>query len=254
MIILVLKNFYLCDKAVKSGKVLVLILRNGWPGLSRFRNMPADFERIQATELKFLKLNYRHIKFSFNKLIKALLSVLFWVACTSYLHSQDISGYLDDGIGSEGKNMLKIAFDPLNGELPLIFEHSFGRKFSLEAGAGPVWIAMQNRIQLNDSLPIKQNGVGFTIWVRPKLYFKTYPERFYLSSYPKLTIMDHKLFFDVAWLNIGYQRILWNRIVIAAEVGMEFRFYKSASKIPGEGSENQMNLLFPVLLNLGYLF
>lgn len=199
-------------------------------------------------------MNHRHTKFSCNELYKALLSLLFWVACTSFLYSQDISGYLDDGIGSKGENILKIAFDPVNGEFPVIYEHSFHRKFSLETGIGPVLIAMQNRIQLNDPLPIKQNGVGFTIWVRPKIYFKTYPERFYLSSYPKLTIMDHTLFFDVAWLNIGYQRILWNRIAIAAEVGMEFRFYRSAGNISGEGSENKMNLLFPVLLNLGYLF
>ena len=187
--------------------------------------------------------------------MKALLSLLFWVACTSFLYSQDISGYLDDGIGSEGKNMLKIAFDPLNGELPLIFEHSFGRKFSLEAGAGPVWIAMQNRFQKDDPLPIKQTGFGFTAWVRPKVYFRTYPERIYVSVYPKFTVMDKKLFFDVALMNIGYQRILLNRIVIAAEVGAEFRFYKNSSGNSSvEGFDNPVHILFPVLVNIGYLF
>ena len=187
--------------------------------------------------------------------MKALLSLLFSIVCTSFLHSQDISGYLDDGIKSEGKNMLKIAFDPLNGELPVIFEHSFHRKFSLEAGAGPVWIAMQNRIQKDDPLPIKQTGLGFTAWVRPKVYFRMYPERFYVSFYPKFTVMDKKLFFDVAWMNIGYQRILLNRIVIAAEVGVEFRFYKNSSGNSSvEGFDYPMHIQIPVLLNVGYLF
>ena len=185
--------------------------------------------------------------------MKTLITLLICITFTSFLYSQDISRYLDDGIGSAGKNMIKIGFDPLNGELPLIYEHSFGKKFSLEAGAGPVWIAMQNRYLIVDSLPIKQNGMGFTIWVRPKFYYRTYPERFYLSIYPKLTVMDQKLFFDVAG-TIGYQRILWNRVVIAAEAGVEVRFYKAASNFPGEDSETQMNLLFPILLNVGYLF
>ncbi|MCX6305922.1 MAG: hypothetical protein NT040_13250 [Bacteroidetes bacterium] len=187
--------------------------------------------------------------------MKVLLSLLFGIAFTSCLLSQDISGYLDDGISSKGRNILKIAFDPLNGELPLIFEHSFGRKFSLEAGAGPVWIAMQNRFQTEDPLPIKQTGVGFTAWVRPKVYFRSYPEQLYFSAYPKFTVMDKKLFFDVALLNIGYQRILLRRIVIAGEVGAEFRFYKNSSgNSSAEGSDNTVHILFPVLLNLGYLF
>jgi hypothetical protein len=181
----------------KIKEILVFIVKNCWPGLSRLRNAAADFEFILTTELKFFKLNYRQTKFSCKELMRALLSLLFWLACTSFLYSQDISGYLDDGIGSEGKNMLKIAYDPLNGELPLIFEHSFGRKFSLETGTGPVWIAMQNRFQKDDPLPIKQTGLGFTVWVRPKVYFRTYPERIYVSSYPKITVMDNKLFFDV---------------------------------------------------------
>jgi hypothetical protein len=187
--------------------------------------------------------------------MRAWFSLLLLFAGTSFLYSQDISGYLDDGFSTEGKNMLKIAFDPLNGELPLIFEHSFGRKFSLEAGIGPVWIAMQNRFQQDDPLPIKQNGVGFTAWVRPKIYFRTYPEKLYVSVYPKFTVMDKKLFFDVALMNIGYQRILLRRIVIAGEVGVGFRFYKNP---PGnsldEGFGNTAHVLLPVLLSLGYLF
>ncbi|MEI6899226.1 MAG: hypothetical protein WCL00_05065 [Bacteroidota bacterium] len=185
--------------------------------------------------------------------MKTLITLFFCITFTSFLYSQDISRYLDDGISSTGKNMIKIGFDPWNGELPLIYEHKFLRNFSLEAGTGPVWISMQDRIQLIDTLPIKKDGLGFTIWVRPKLYYKSFPERFYMSIYPKLTIMDHKLFFDVGGL-IGYQRIIWNRVVIAAEVGVEVRLYKAASDFPGEDSETRMNLLFPVMLNLGYLF
>jgi hypothetical protein len=187
--------------------------------------------------------------------MKAPLSLIFLIACTSLLYSQDISSYLDDGVGSEGRNNIKIAFDPLNGELPLIFEHSFGRKFSLEVGSGPVWIAMQNRFQQDDPLPIKQTGVGFTIWVRPKVFFHTYPERLYVSAYPKLTVMDNKLFFDVAWMNFGYQRIILNRIVIGAEVGVGFRFFETSSgDISDEQFDNQVHFLLPVLINIGYLF
>ena len=67
--------------------------------------------------------------------------------------------------------------------------------------------------------------------------------------------MDKKLFFDVALMNIGYQRIILNRIVIAAEVGVGFRFYKNSSGNSSvEHSDNTVQILFPVLLNLGYLF
>ncbi len=185
-----------------------------------------------------------------------MLPLLFFFASTSpFLYSQDISRYLDDGFSTKGKNMLKIAIDPLNGELPVTFEHSFGSKFSLEVGTGPVWIDLQNRFYPDDPLQIKQTGVGFTAWVRPKVYFRTYPEKLYVSVYPKLTVMDKKLFFDVALMNFGYQRIILRRIVVSGEVGVGFRFYKNPpGTIYDEGFDYTTHFLLPVLISFGYLF
>jgi hypothetical protein len=187
--------------------------------------------------------------------MKAIFVLFFWITGGLFSFSQDISKYLNDGIGSGGNNILKIAIDPLNGSLPLIWEHSFGWKFSIEAGAGPVLNSLQNRFYPDEPLPVKQNGVGFTVWVRPKFYLRTYPERFYVSIYPRLTIMDHTLFWDVAWFNIGYQRTLWNRLVIAGEFGAGFRFYKNSDGMDPYGEpDNRVHFILPVLIQFGYLF
>ena len=67
--------------------------------------------------------------------------------------------------------------------------------------------------------------------------------------------MDKKLFFDVALMNIGYQRILLRRIVIAGEVGAGFRFYKNPQgNVYDEGFDYTAHFLLPVLLSFGYLF
>ena len=189
------------------------------------------------------------------KVLKALSSAIFLVACTS-LYSQNISKYLDNGIRSEGKNILKIGYDPLNGELPLIYEHlAIKNKFSFEVGAGPVWLEKQNNLHPDEPLPIKQTGLGFTAWIRPKVYFRSYPERIYVSSYPKFTIMDKKLFIDIALLNIGYQRIVLRRMIIAAEAGLAFRFYKDPLwEGSVEVSNTTVHIQVPVMVNLGYMF
>lgn len=182
-----------------------------------------------------------------------LLLLLSTYACLTF--SQDISRYLDDGIPAMGRNVIKIAYNPLYGELPLIYEHAFGKKFSLEGGAGPVWNATEGRIYIEDTLPIQHAGMGYTFFIRPKIYFHTYPERFYISSYPKLTVMDGTLFWDIAVLNFGYQRAIRNKIIIAVECGVGFRIYKTKSDILWDESyETLVQPYLPIMITLGYLF
>ncbi|NVO20197.1 MAG: hypothetical protein HXX13_10875 [Bacteroidetes bacterium] len=168
--------------------------------------------------------------------------------------SQDISRYLDDGNVSGCKNIISIGYDPLNGELPFKFEHSVLRKFSYEVGGGPVWLSRQNWLVFDDPLPIKERGLGFSAFIKAKLYFGNFPERAYITIYPKLNWLDHKIYIDAAVLNIGYQRIIVNKLIIGAETGFGFRIYRDPSQ---EFLEDQSYIIWkphiPLTFNISFL-
>jgi hypothetical protein len=169
--------------------------------------------------------------------------------------SQDISQYLKDGNRSESKNIISIGYDPLNGELPIKLEHWVVSRFAFEIGGGPVWLTKQNWLLPDDPLPIKQTGLGFSAFLKAKVYFSKFPERHYITIYPKINVMDHKVFVDAAILNLGYQRIIFNKILLGVEAGFGFRIYRDPSWIVIEGESDIIwSPHVPVSINLGYLF
>ena len=163
--------------------------------------------------------------------------------------SQDISQYLNDGGVSQAKSIISIGYDPLNGVLPISFERLLVSRLSLVVGGGPVWLKIQGFLSPDDPLPIKHTGIGYTAFIKAKVYFRQFPERFYTAIYPRFTVMDNKLFMDIALVNAGYQRIVFRKIILGAEAGVVFRFYNDSMEA---GSSTQIQL--PVTVNFGYLF
>ncbi len=186
-------------------------------------------------------------------LYSSFLSFFLIISICSY--SQDISRYLADGGKSESRNIISFGYDPLNGEFPIKFEHWVVSRFSYEIGGGPVLIDRQNWLLPDEPLPIKQSGLGFSAFIKAKVYFKKFPERFYITLYPKFNFMDHKVFTDAAILNVGYQRIILNRVMLGVESGFGFRIFKDPSWAFEEGDQGiTWQPQIPLSLNIGYLF
>lgn len=170
-------------------------------------------------------------------------------------YSQDISRYLDDGYRAGCRNIISIGYDPLSGEVPMAFEHRALSKFSYVIGGGPICIARQNWLIPDEPLPIKQSGIGLSVFIKAKIYFHKFPERAYLSLYPRISLMDHKVFSDLFILNFGYQRIIVKKVLLGVEAGFGFRFYHDSSWAFRQGdSDLTWQPHFPVSINIGYLF
>lgn len=166
--------------------------------------------------------------------------------------SQDISKYLDDGTNRTALNIISAGIDPLNISFPVKFERRVVRKFSYVIAVAPLVIEKQHWF---DEFPsIKPTGIGFSASVRAKVYTKSFPERFYFNLYPQITVMDGKRFID-ACAGGGYQRIIFRKIAIGAEIGFGFRFFKDTNYGVLEGESDWWGIpYFPVSVNLGYLF
>lgn len=170
-------------------------------------------------------------------------------------YSQDISRYLDDGFKAGGRNIISIGYDPLSGEVPMAFEHRVMSNFSCVIGGGPISISRQNWLIPDEPLPIKQSGIGLSAFIKAKIYFHKFPERAYFTLYPRINLMDHKVFSDLFILNIGYQRIIVKKILLGVETGIGVRFYHDSSWAFWQGdSDLTWQPHIPVSINIGYLF
>jgi hypothetical protein len=179
---------------------------------------------------------------------------LFLFAHTT-LFSQNISKYLDDGRIAGCRNILSIGYDPLSRELPVSFEHWVVSRFSIVLGGGPISIARQSWLIPDEPLTMKQSGIGLSAFIKAKVYFGKFPERAYITMYPRFNLMDHKVFTDAAILNFGYQRLIVNKILLGAEAGFGFRFYHDESWAFQEGdSDLSWQPHFPLTVNISYLF
>jgi len=166
--------------------------------------------------------------------------------------SQSISKYLDDGTKGTARNIISVGIDPLNLSFPIKFERRIVNKLSYIIAVAPLVIEKQTWF---DEFPsIKPTGIGFSVSVRAKVYTGLFPERIYFSMYPQISVMDGKRFID-ACVGGGYQRIIFRKIAISADIGFGFRNFKDTNYGILEG-ESDWGLIpyFPVSVNLGYLF
>ena len=169
--------------------------------------------------------------------------------------AQDISKYLQDDGFSTGKNMVKIGLDPLNGELPIIFEHALGNNAALEIHTGLLFLKYQDRLYPENTLPIPASGLGYTVSGAAKIYLKSFPERSYIAFRPGISVMSGKLFADIAIFNYGYQRAIFGKWFLDFEMGFGLRLFKDTNpESEMEFSGTGFRIIFPVSIKTGYLF
>ena len=195
-------------------------------------------------QLEFSSKSYM----SFSKIF--ISSCLLFLSI--FVKSQNISKYLDDGTNRTAHNLLSIGFDPINISFPVKFERRVVRNFAYVVAVAPLIIEKQRWF---DEFPsIKPTGIGFSASVRAKIYAKAFPERTYFNLYPQISVMDGKIFID-ACLGGGYQRIIFRKITISADIGFGFRYFKDTNYGVLEGETGWGAIpYFPVSVNLGYLF
>jgi hypothetical protein len=175
----------------------------------------------------------------------------FLLLLSILVKSQNISNYLDDGSNRTARHILSIGYDPVNGSLPVKFERRLSVNFACVVAIEPFLIEKQR--WFDDVSPIKPTGIGYSASIRAKFYYNEFPEKMSLNIYPQVSVMNGKVFTD-ALCGIGYQRVVFRRIIINAELGFGFRFFKDTEdSIYQSEIESSMIPHFPVTVNIGYL-
>jgi hypothetical protein len=186
---------------------------------------------------------------------KRILLFILIITLTTYTSAQDdVSKYFDDGGVAEATRLFKIGYDPLNGEIPLIFEHRLTTHISLEWGAGPVSLKRQAKLykDIQDT-----STLGFNMWANLRVYLKGYYERFYIGIQPRLNFLDKKTYTDIIFFNCGYQLPLYGRWVFDINAGMGVRSYKLDDVYLGGVKYNfgrDSQFVVPIQGKLGYAF
>jgi len=184
-----------------------------------------------------------------------VFQVSFLLLTASTLLAQDVSKYFNDGGISARSKIIKIGYDPLNGELPFIFEHTLTKRFTVEWGAGPVFLNRQTKRYSEEPLPIDKSGVGMTAWGNIKFYLKGDYEKWHIGFQPKMTFMSKQRFTDIVFFNAGYQFLFDNRFVLDLETGMGVRTFKYTTMMGAiPYTDRDTRFFFPVLIKAGYLF
>lgn len=191
----------------------------------------------------------------FNSMKAKVFLVSFMLLAGSTLLAQDVSKYFDDGGISTRSKIIKIGYDPLNGELPFIFEHTIIKRFTVEWGAGPVFLNRQTKRYSEDPLPIDNSGLGMTAWANFRLYLKGDYEKWHIGFQPKITFMDKKRFTDIVFFNGGYQLLMDNRFVLDLEAGMGVRVFEYTTMMGAiPYTDKDTRFFIPVIIKAGYLF
>lgn len=180
----------------------------------------------------------------------SLVIILFLVLVSISGKSQDISKYLDDGVNGTARNIISVGYDPIYTMFPVKYERKVNSSFAYVIAASPLLIEKQ--LWLVDVYSMKKSGPGFSASIRAKLYPKNFPERFFVSLFPQFSVMDGKLFTD-ACVSVGYQRVLFQKMVINIDVIAGPRFYKDSYYEDVE-PESEFMPYGTVTLNVGYLF
>jgi hypothetical protein len=175
------------------------------------------------------------------------------LACATNAQN-NVSQYFDDGGVSDASMLFKVGFDPLNGEIPVIFEHRLTKHISVEWGAGPVMLTRQSKLydDIQNSSP-----VGFNLWANLRIYLKGYYERFYIGFQPRLNFLDRKTYTDIVFFNCGYQIPLSGRLILDINGGMGVRIYKEDDTVINTviyENGRSTDFVIPLQLKLGYAF
>jgi len=184
--------------------------------------------------------------------------IIFAALCLTFIHvvrAQEISKYLDDGGFTSKKNLIKIGFDPINNEVPLIYERGLGKHFGLELGGGIVSLQRQYNMYNDNPYSIESTGLGYNGWMRIKVYPRFFPERAYWAFQARLNNLSGYWFTDIIFGNVGYQRVVVGNWVLDGNVGIGLRLYKShevSAQYYGEDRASQF--IVTLTIETGYLF
>jgi len=181
--------------------------------------------------------------------------VSFMLLAWSVLQAQDVSKYFADGGISARSKIIKLGYDPLNGELPIILEHTLTKRLTVQWGAGPVFLNRQTKRYKENPLPIAQTGLGMTAWGELRFYLKGDYEKWHIGFQPKITFMSKKRFTDIIFFNLGHQFLLDNRFSLDLEEGMGVRSFKSTTMMGSiPYTDKDTRFYIPATVTVGYLF
>ena len=188
------------------------------------------------------------------KQTRIIVIILFIFSCNTVLSQEDVSQYFDDGGIATASKLIKIGYDPINGELPLIFEHRLSESISVEWGSGLVFLKRQAKLYEDIQ---HSSAFGFNIWANLRIYLKGYYEQFYLGFQPRLNFLDSKTYTDIVFINCGYQRPINGKLVFDVNIGLGVRTYKEdnfiISTVVYEMGRTTA-FYIPVEFKLGYAF
>lgn len=181
--------------------------------------------------------------------------VSFLLMICSALVAQDVSRYFDDGGISSRRKIIKVGYDVLNGELPIILEHTLTKRLTVEWGAGPVFLNRQTKRYSENPLPIAKTGLGMTAWGELRFYLKGDYEKWHIGFQPKITFMSQKRFTDIVFFNGGYQFLFDNRFALDLQAGMGVRAFKSTTMMGAiPYTDKDTRFFIPATVKFGYLF
>lgn len=186
-----------------------------------------------------------------NKINCLIIVILFLPL--SLLSQDKLSQYFDDGGVAEASRLVKIGYDPINGEIPIIYEHRLTKHISAEWGIGLVSLKRQSKLYDD----IDDSGIGLNMWVNMRIYLSGYYERFYMGFQPRLSFLAGKKYTDIVFFNCGYQRPITGRLVYDVNFGLGVRSYKEDPVVIGNVEYDYgrtSSFFIPLQLKLAYSF
>lgn len=194
----------------------------------------------------------------------------------SFSQTNSVDKYFDDGGISEARNTVKFNFASLIvGDLSLSYEREIVPAFHIEAGFG----LLLNYYTVELPYRFSEGGVnsdivnpmsGYSFFVFPKMHFNL------ISSYARSTHLLYSIGVDTYYIGLmyrarnynlennhhtefndyifvfGLQNELWGHFVIDISYGLGVR--KSISTLEPLSRPDEISVVFPIHLKLGYLF
>jgi hypothetical protein len=188
------------------------------------------------------------------KASKILILSILYIVIGSKVSAQDISRYLDDGGLTNKRNLIKLGFDPVNNEFPLIYERGLGKHFGAELGGGLVSLQRQYHMYSGNPYTVESSGLGYNAWMRIKIYPDFFPERKYFAIQTRVNNLSEKWFTDIV-TNIGYQRVVAGNWVMDFNLGLGVRLF-TLHDLASKYFDDDRGRKFIVILTIetGYFF
>jgi hypothetical protein len=190
---------------------------------------------------------------------------IFFVSTSAQSQNTDtnsVAYLMDDGNISNTKNIIKVNFiSPIMGDVPFYYERLLGKYIGIEAGVGILlpYYGPEGLGILYEEKEIVDPGLGYSIWVQPKVYFfGKAPEYNYMGfQYRKRHYnlnngqqIDH---IDLT-LNFGFQFFITNRLLLDYNIGIGFRQRKYSVYHSANATEGLIGIAMPMNLRLGFVF